>query len=168
MVAGQSRKFCNSVSQRPIDRCSTDLERLRDGRRADTAGLHFLDLCGINARFATLVDAPRPRTSDPFRLALPAQVGLELREHAQHVEEARPCRLLVSIGCSTVFSDAFRLHSADYVLQVPNAPRQPVDPRNHQHIALAQNIECDAEFIAARRRYLQESMLRGRLFSSPW
>src|SRR5262245_55167908 len=86
MVAGQSREFCNSVSQRPIDRCATHLERLRDGRRADTVGLHFLHLGRIDARLAALVNAACPRAANPS-MPLSAQVSLELSEHAEHVEE---------------------------------------------------------------------------------
>ena len=76
------------LGERSINGCSADLERLGNRRRTDTFGLHLLDLCGIDARLAPLEDAARLRAGYSFKLALSAQVGFKLREHAKHVEEA--------------------------------------------------------------------------------
>jgi hypothetical protein len=51
-----------------------------------------------------------------------------------------PAAVLVSIGCSVAFRDA------------PRAPRQPVDARDHENIALAEEVEDGPQFIAPRRR----------------
>src|SRR4051794_19098223 len=82
--------------QRPIDRSATDLERLRDGRRSHAFGFELLDLGRIDARLTSPVDAPHLSTGDAFQLPLLPQIGLELREYAEHVEEAFAC------GCAGV------------------------------------------------------------------
>jgi hypothetical protein len=45
---------------------------------------------------------------DALELTLSTQVGLELREYAQHVEKRFPAAVLVSIGCSVAWSRAAR------------------------------------------------------------
>ncbi len=45
-----------------------------------------------------------------------------------------PAAVLVSIGCSVASSVAPRARTAHDVLQIPNAARQAIDPRHHQHV----------------------------------
>jgi hypothetical protein len=60
--------------------------------------------------------------------------------------------VLVSIGRSVAFqAGAERLHGTYDVLEVAGAAGQAVDPRNDQHIALAQEIENRPELGAAFR-----------------
>jgi hypothetical protein len=64
-----------------------------------------------------------------------------------------PAAVLVSIGCSVAFNAAPRARTnADDVLQVPDAARQAVDPRDHEHVALAEEIEHGPQFLPAVRR----------------
>jgi hypothetical protein len=79
-------------------------------------------------------------------------VGLELGEHAEHVEEALAGggagvdRLLARLQ-----GGALGLQGADDILEVADAARQAIDPGDHQHIALAQEVEYGAQLLAAGR-----------------
>jgi hypothetical protein len=55
---------------------------------AHAVSFHLLDLDGIDTRLAPLVDTARPGVSNSFKLALAAQVSLELSEDAKHVQKA--------------------------------------------------------------------------------
>ena len=75
----------------------------------------------IDFRFPSLVDAARLRCGDPLGLALLPQVGLELREYSQHIEEglagsgAGVDRLLSCAQCHSLF-----LQLLNDVLQIPS------------------------------------------------
>jgi hypothetical protein len=71
-----------------------------------------------------------------------AKVGLELGEHAQHVEEGLPrgsaCiyRLLGGLQAGTL-----GLYGANNILKITDAPSLPVDPGDHQHVTGAKKIQ---------------------------
>jgi len=64
------------------------VERLGDHRRPKTLRLELADLRRIYGRWTTLVDAGLLRFGDALKLTLFAQVGLELCEYPEHVQEA--------------------------------------------------------------------------------
>jgi hypothetical protein len=57
-------------------------------RRPHALRLELLHLAASIETGAPLVDASSHGSCDAFQLSLLAQVGLELREHAEHIEEA--------------------------------------------------------------------------------
>jgi hypothetical protein len=74
------------------------------------------------------VDASSRGLGDPLQLALPAKVHLELREHAQHVQEALAGR---RAGVDRLLRGPrdcpARPDSADDVLEVSDAPSETID-----------------------------------------
>jgi hypothetical protein len=61
-----------------------------------------------------------------------------------------PAAVLVSIGCSVALrGGALLLHGAYGVLQVTDAAGEPIDARDHQHVALAQEGEQSAKLLTA-------------------
>jgi len=76
-----------------------------------------------------------------------AQVGLEFSEHSEHIKERFAgrgpgvdgllCRLQLGPLCLQLVHD---------VLQVFERPGEPVDARDHQGVALAQEIEQHLQF----------------------
>src|SRR3954470_5951819 len=85
---------------------------------------------GINRCGTALVDTGSLGLGDAFHLSLFAQVGLELREHPEHIEEALAGR---AAGIDRLLGGlqrgALRLHGPNDVLQVSDAAGEPVDPR---------------------------------------
>lgn len=65
---GSERPYSVSVlgRQRPIDRSTADLERLRDSGRSRAVSFHLFDLGWIDAGLAPLVDAALLRVGDPL------------------------------------------------------------------------------------------------------
>jgi hypothetical protein len=61
---------------------------LRFSKRPEPLRLHCAHLGGVYRSRAALVDASGLGLGDPLKLALAAQVRLEFREHAQHVQKA--------------------------------------------------------------------------------
>jgi hypothetical protein len=57
-------------------------------RRREALGFHFAHVCGIYRSRPALVDACGLCLGDAFELTLATQIGFELREHAEHVQEA--------------------------------------------------------------------------------
>jgi hypothetical protein len=63
-----------------------------------------------------------------------------------------PAAVPVSIGCSVALSDAPpALDCANDVLQIADAPRQTINPGDHQNIALSEKVEDGAQFLAPGR-----------------
>ena len=58
-----------------------------DGRRRQAHGQPMLDGFHVDPGWAAAIGAALLRRGDPLDLALAAQVGLELRKDAEHVEE---------------------------------------------------------------------------------
>jgi hypothetical protein len=52
-----------------------------------------------------------------------------------------PAAVLVSISCSVALREAPQPSQPDNVLQVSNAPGQPVDAGDHQDVALTEEIQ---------------------------
>ena len=99
------------------------------------------------------------RRNDSFGLALAAQVGLELGEDAEHVEE----RLAGSgRGVHGLFGSgkmgALVLECRDDDLKIVHGARQPVDVRDHQRLARMDEIE---DRVLAR--FVQKYTVRVRL-----
>ena len=113
------------LTKRPIDGRATNSKGLCDGGRADAL---LLVLQNIYAWFTPLVDAGRLCLRNAFQLALLAEIGFKLSEHAQHVEKgfagggAGIYRLL---GC--LQAGPLGLYGANDVLEITNAPGQAVD-----------------------------------------
>ena len=76
--------------ERPIDGRSANAERLSDSRGADALLLERPHLRNIHTWLAALIDAGGLCFRDTFQLTFFAEVGLELSENAQHVEERLP------------------------------------------------------------------------------
>jgi hypothetical protein len=72
----------------PGKRSPGDAERLGDFRGAEALRLHFAHPGRVNRRTPPLVDARSLCLGGALKLALLAEIGFELREHAEHVEEA--------------------------------------------------------------------------------
>jgi hypothetical protein len=102
---------------------------------------------------AGLVDPSRLRLGDAFELTLAAQVGLELGEHAQHVEEALSGggagvdRLLGRLE-----GGAARADRADDVLQIADAPGQAIDAGDHENVPGVQKFQHGAECLTSLGR----------------
>ena len=76
------------MGQRAVHRGAADAEPPRDLRRAQFLfNVQPLDLGGIDRWLAPMVGAARLRGGDAFELALSPEVGFELSEHAEHVQE---------------------------------------------------------------------------------
>jgi hypothetical protein len=86
----------------------------------------------VDGRLAALVNACGLGLGDPLKLPFSPQVGLEFREHPQHIKEAFPGR---SAGIDRLLRGlqgcAFGLESPNNVLQVTDAPGKPIDPGDH-------------------------------------
>ena len=100
------------------------------------------------------MDGFRPRYT-PRALAsaipspLPAQMGLELRKHTQHVQEALPgCGASIDGLLRGPQGRAARLHRTNDVLKVSNAMREAVNTRDHQHVTGSQEVEQSAQLSA--------------------
>ena len=115
---------------------------LGDLRRSHAPRFKLLNLGGINRGWTALIDASSLSLRDALHLPLLAEVGLEFREHAEHVEEtlagggAGIDRLLCRLQ-----RGALGPHGANDVLQVTDAAGEPVDPRDHQCIAWTEEVQ---------------------------
>jgi hypothetical protein len=94
------------LAKHPIDRRPTDLETLGDVRCTEALISEDTHLLWVDAGLTALVDARCLGLADTLHLTLAPKVGLELREDPEHVEEAFPAAVLVSMGCSVALSDA--------------------------------------------------------------
>jgi Phage integrase family len=126
-----------TFSENAINRRAADLERSSNLRGAKALGLQFAHPCGFYRRRAAFVDASSLRLGDTFKLAFTPQVGLELGEYAEHIEEAfaggGACvdRLFRGLqDCAT------SPYSSYDVLQIADATRQTIDTSDHQHVTL--------------------------------
>ena len=121
--------------QRSIDRGPADAELGGDLQRFKAFGLQLAHLSRVDRGHPTLVDAGSLGLGNALELALLAQVGFELGEHPQHVEEG-----LAGGGAGIdgllggAQRDASGLEGAHDILQVADGPGQAVDPRHHQLI----------------------------------
>ena len=79
--------FDPGLSEDPVDAGSSNAQLLRHGGCPHSLAHQLRDLGRVDGSWAALVDAALLGSSDPFHLALAPQVRLELREHAEHVEE---------------------------------------------------------------------------------
>ena len=124
-------------------------------RRAIAAGPSFSSWrsrrtsAGIDRRLAALVDAARLGGADPFELPLAAQIGLELGEHAEHVEKGLAGR---GAGVDRLLGrlqrDALGLQLVHDVLQVLQRARQAIDAGDDERVAGAQEVEQHLQFAA--------------------
>ena len=91
------------------------------------------------------------RRGDPLGLALAAQVGLELGEDAEHVEERLAGR---GRGVHGLFGSsemgALVLEGRDDDLEITHRARQAVDARDHQRLVGMDEIEDGPQFGASR------------------
>ena len=131
-----------SFSEDAINRRAADLERSSNLRGAKALVLQFAYPCRLYRRRAAFVDASSLRLSDTFKLAFAPQIGLELGEYAEHIEEAFAGggagvdRLLRGLqDCAT------SPYSSYDVLQIADATRQAIDTGDHQHVTIAEEIE---------------------------
>jgi hypothetical protein len=75
-----------------------------------------------------------------LQLQLAAQIGLELGEHAQHVEEALSRRSAGVDGLLCGFQDRpARPDSTNDVVKIADAPGEAIDAGHHQHVAGVKN-----------------------------
>src|SRR5262249_18409545 len=128
-VGWHPRRSCNrlSLSQHPIDRRAANVQPLRDFSGAQPLGLELLYLCQINRRLAAPVDARCLRFGDALELTFTTQVGLELGEDAQHVEEALACGgTCVDRLFHRLEDRALRFERPDNILQIANRARQAI------------------------------------------
>jgi hypothetical protein len=79
---------------------------------------------------------------DTLKMAFAPEVGLELGEHAEHIEEA------LAGGCAGIDRLFGRLrdgtaspYSAHDVLEIADASREPINTGDHQHVTVAKKIE---------------------------
>ena len=79
--------------QRTIDRCTSDFQGLGDGRRSHPVSLHLLDLRGVNARLAALVDTARLRVGNTLKLSLASVIGRSCRSRDIWIECSEPIQL---------------------------------------------------------------------------
>ena len=128
---GHCRCFRKTVSRGcwAVDTCPADTEPARDRRRAKFfLAAQPLDLDRIDRRLAALIDAARLGGIDPFQLALASQIGLELGEHPEHVEE---CLAGTSAGIDRLLGrpqgDVLGPEFVDDVLEVAQRAGQTVD-----------------------------------------
>jgi hypothetical protein len=116
------------VSERPIDARATDAERLGDVGRPHALCLQFANPCLVYRSWASLVGAGSLRLADALKLALAAEVCLELGEYAEHIEKAlagggaRVDWLLGRPECG-----ALGTHRADDVLARLSTLRRPLE-----------------------------------------
>jgi hypothetical protein len=84
----------------------------------------------VDRRLTPPIHARRLGLRDPLKLPLAPQVGFELGEYAEHVEEALAGG---RAGVDWLFRRrAAGAYRANDILQVADAARQPVDARDHQ------------------------------------
>jgi len=107
-------------------------------RRAIAAGPSFSSRRRRSTSTA-LIDGWRPLYTaplggtDPLQLALAAQIGLELREHPQHVKKRLAgCRASVDRLSGRLQGDTLGLELMHDVLEVFQGTRQTVDARDGQ------------------------------------
>jgi hypothetical protein len=90
-----------------------------------------------------IVEAPLEPSAfalaNSLELTFAPQVGFELGEDTEHIEEA------LAGGCagidrllSGLQDRALRFEGADNILQVADRARQAIDTRDHQHVTLAE------------------------------
>src|SRR5262249_86020 len=124
-----------------------------DGGCPHALRTHFSHLRRIDRGLPTSVDTARFRVRNTLKLTLLAQVGFELREYAEHVEEAFPrCRAGVDWLFSGSQGRSSRLHDTHDVLQVSDAAREAVNARDHQNISSAKEVENCTKLIASGDR----------------
>lgn len=130
----------------------SDPEFACNGRCTHPHCLQVAHALGINARRSTLVDGFHLRLRDTLELSLLAQVGLELSEHAEHVEEYLTCsgrRVDRLFGRLDVHALGFEV--ANEVLEVAEATRQAVNASDHQCVAgMAQGCQS-ADMLTSTR-----------------
>src|SRR4030081_2434019 len=84
----------------------------------------------LDGRLTASIDPPRLGVGDPLKLALFPQVGLELGEHSQHVEEALArCCAGVDGLLSGLEAGALCLHGSDDILKGAGASGEAGGPR---------------------------------------
>ena len=139
--------------QQPVDARPRHAEALGYLGSAQTLRFERADLGGLNRPRTALVDTLRLRSRNPFHLTLATQVGLELGEHAQHVEKRLPG------GSRRIYRLFGRLERralgpklANDVLEVADRPGQPVYARDRQHVAVPDEVEDSAQLVAPRSR----------------
>ena len=119
-----------------VDGAPRDTHVAGDLLRRLTPGQALPDGFQVDSGRAAAVDAALPCRGDPLGLPFAAQVGLELREHAQHVEESLAGR---GRGVDRLLGGremgALVLECRGDDLEVPERTRQAVDARDHQRLA---------------------------------
>jgi hypothetical protein len=91
------------------------------------------------------VKGPRPSglgLGDAFQLTLAAQIRLEFGEHAQHVQKALAgSRTGIDRLLRRLERRALGAHGPDDILKVADAPGQPVNAGDHEHVAGPEEFE---------------------------
>jgi hypothetical protein len=135
-----------------VDAGPTDAKAARDFRRTHALGSQCADRRGIDRRPAPLVDARQFGPGNPLNLTFAAQVSLELREHAEHIDEGLA-------GCGGGVDRLFgRLQAGSLaaecphdVLQIPNGSGQTIHAGDDQGVAPADELEDRGKLGSAGR-----------------
>lgn len=131
-----------------VDRGPADLELPRDLRRPDALGSQAADFRDPSSgqRLAALVPARGLGPGDALDLPLAPEMVLELGEHAEHGVEHLPHR---GGGIQVLLGDVEADVAPPQLLgdrdQVGERAPQAVDPRDGEHVALAQVIQAGGE-----------------------
>src|SRR5262245_59899617 len=134
--------FVILVLKSAVNRGATNTQLLRDGGRSKPLRLKFAHLSGVQPRWPALVDTCRLGLGNAFKLAFPPQVGLELSEHAKHIQEALARRRArVDWLLKRLQGGAAFLQGPHDVLEVSDRPRQSVNARDDERIALADELQ---------------------------
>src|SRR5262249_53288217 len=104
--------------------------------------LELPDLVDLDLALAALVDTGSFCLGDALELAFLAQVGFELGKDAEYVEKtlAHRVRGIDWLLCGAQ-AYAFRFEFADDVLKVADGAGEPVDPGDHELVALAHELQ---------------------------
>jgi hypothetical protein len=74
---------------------------------------------------------------DAFELTLAPEIGRELGEHTEHIEEGLArCGASIDRLFGGFQRDPEPSQLMDEVLQVPDAARQAIDPRHHESVSM--------------------------------
>src|SRR3954463_15176604 len=132
--------------QSPINGSATDPQLARDLGGAQALRMQSTDALVIDRPLAALVGASGLGCRDAFKLPLAPEIGLELGEHTEHVEEGLAGR---GAGVDRLLGgfqrDPALPEFVDEVLQVPNAARQAIDPGHHEGVPRLEEVEQDLE-----------------------
>ena len=112
-----------------------------------TLGPEFSNSLNVDSRWSPFINASRLGLRDPLHLSFPAQIGFKFREHPEHVQERLARRVA---GVDGLFGGLQRRALGPQftydVLKVAYAPRQSVNPSDHEHVAGADEVQKGPKF----------------------